>query len=138
MHAKSAAHASGGLKKHGEPSKLKSKPSKEEEEDPHDNPKPAGTKRPSMAQLAEMVGKDPLEAEELKLCNQQLCALPDLSSSKSLKKVDISGNSLATLDAIAGCREITWLNAKENQIEDLGPISRQFKMQVLNIGSNRE
>ncbi len=96
------------------------------------------SKGPSMAQIADMVKKDPLEAEDLKFNNQQLESLPDLSSCASLKKLDVSGNKLSTLDFMAGCRGLTWLNIKENQIEDLGPTSRQFKMQVMNIGSNSE
>jgi hypothetical protein len=102
-----------------------------------DNPT-KNSKGPSMAQIADMVKKDPLEAEDLKLNNQELESLPDLSSCASLKKLDVSGNKLTTLDFMAGCRGLTWLNIKENQIEDLGPTSRQFKMQVLNIGSNSE
>ncbi len=94
------------------------------------------TRGPSMAQIADMVGKDPMEAEELKLANKQLSTLPDLAACASLKKLDISGNNLPSLDAIGGCKGLTWLNVKENQIQELTPMARNWKMQVLNIGSN--
>jgi hypothetical protein len=35
-------------------------------------------------------------------------------------------------------RELTWLSAKDNKIDGLNSIQKLLKMQILNIGNNRE
>lgn len=92
----------------------------------------------TLAQLAQVMGCDPLETEDLKLANKKLGTLPDLYPCKQLKKVDIGGNELATLEGLSGLRELVWLSIKDNRVEELDPLLRHVNMQILNIGVNRE
>ena len=92
----------------------------------------------SFAKLAEIVGRDPLELSELKLAGKGLKEIPDLFPCKQLRKVDIAGNGLESLDCVSGLREMTWLSAKDNHVEDINPLLKLFKIQILNLGSNSE
>jgi hypothetical protein len=58
----------------------------------------------SFARLAELVGGDPLELEHLKLAGKGLGEIPDLFPCKRLRRVDIAGNELDSLECVSGLR----------------------------------
>jgi Leucine-rich repeat (LRR) protein len=85
-----------------------------------------------MAAIAERAHGDPLEAEFLNLSKMNLSELPDLSSCERLKRLDLSCNSLSSAEGISGCRGITWLSLKDNQVGTL-PMMRDIVDRVLSL-----
>lgn len=69
----------------------------------------------SFAKLAEIVGGDPLSQEQLKLAGKGLGEIPDLFPCKQLRRVDIAGNNLTSLECVSGNRSTPALLSEDLQ-----------------------
>ena len=63
----------------------------------------------------------------LLLLQVALPALPQLT------RLDLSGNRLSSVDGLAACAGLKWLNLASNQISSLGPLASLSSLQVQHL-----
>ena len=76
------------------------------------------------------------DAEELDLSNMGLTDLSPLTVCKSLKKLNITGNSVSDLTPLMDLPELEWLSFKDNLVTDLRPLMGMRSLRCINAEGN--
>ena len=76
------------------------------------------------------------DVTELDLSGQELTDISALAKCTKLSRLDLSGNKITDISALAQLRELEWLSLRGNQVSDLMPLMSLTKLSYLDAGEN--
>ncbi|KAJ1608178.1 leucine rich repeat-containing protein [Cryptosporidium canis] len=91
----------------------------------------------SIAELSKYIPNgDVLGTQELKLRDQGISGIEELTQAKNLRKIDVSKNELESVSFIKYCWSLTDINLSNNSLNSVDDICNLENVRVLNISNN--